>query len=107
MCYLGPVTADTWKDSVTKEILLKFRQDLNTLKNMNKKKLPWLFVVSHKLNMFNWVVISWVVAYTALDFKNYIKDIRDVNIGVFSWLNNIPLEHWFRHMFDHQVKVKM
>jgi hypothetical protein len=37
MCYLGPVTTDTWKDSVTKEILLKFRQDLNTLKNMNKK----------------------------------------------------------------------
>jgi hypothetical protein len=35
-----------------------------------------------------------------------MKDIWDAIVGPLNWLNNIPLEHWSRHMFDHQIKVK-
>ena len=27
-------------------------------------------------------------------------------VGPLNQLNNIPLEHWFRRMFDHQIKIK-
>ena len=44
--------------------------------------------------------------YTILNFDNFMKDIKDAGVSDLNWLNKIPFEHWFRHMFDHQIKVE-
>ena len=49
---------------------------------------------------------SALKAYTILNFDNFMKDIKDVDVSALNWLNKIPFEHWFRLMFDYQIKVE-